>query len=252
MRVPLLVHNIMLLIGVSINTLPNPSSSSTLPSSSSVTLPSSSITLPSSSYDDYSTKYDVINSGITTQLLGIDAMRSAAGEYASGSTLEIAIGTALQSDYYDWNKIRSFYGIDNSIGMLDIANNKIKSSSQSKVPIELTTMDATQLAYQSNNFDTVIDTFSMCVFPEPSQVLKEMVRVVKDNGKIILLENSVSTNPILRSLQDLFEPIVTPYSKNCRWNVDVPELAKNEGLKSIEYKDIQSGTIMLGVYTKNK
>jgi len=135
---------------------------------------------------------------------------------------------------------------------LDKANNKIKSSSQNKIPIDLTTMDATQLAYQSKKFDTVIDTFSMCVFPEPSDVLKEMVRVVKDDGKIILLENSVSTNPILRSIQDFFEPIVTPFSKGCKWNVDVPELAKDEGLETIEYKDIQSGTIMLGIYTKNK
>ena len=210
----------------------------------------STLTIAQTQYDEYSNKYDIINSGLTTSLLGIDQIRNEAGKQVSGNVLEIAIGTALQSDYYDWNKITSFNGIDNSIGMLDKASDKIKGISQNKVPIQLTTMDATKLKFESNKFDTVIDTFSMCVFPEPSDVLKEMIRVVKDDGKIILLENSVSTNPILKTIQNIFEPIVTPFSKDCKWNVDIPQLAKEEGLQNIKYLDIQSGTIMLGIYNK--
>ena len=35
-----------------------------------------------------------------------------------------------------------------------------------------------------------------------------------------------------------------------RWNVNIPKLASQAGLKLIEGKDIQLGTIMYGVYTK--
>lgn len=206
----------------------------------------------SNKYDEYSNKYDTINSGIAALLLGINSMRNEAGKSVSGNTLEIAIGTALQSDFFDWNKITSFNGIDNSNGMLDKAYEKINNNINKKnsIPIELKVMDATKLDFQSNHFDTVIDTFSMCVFPDPEKVLKEMVRVVKDDGKIILLENSISTNPIIRTIQDVSEPLVTPLSKGCKWNVDVPQLARDQGLRNIEYKDINSGTIMLGIYSK--
>ena len=215
-------------------------------------LPLSSILVSSQlSYDTYSVKYDDINSGIATKILGIDEMRSKASDYVNDNVLEIAIGTGLQSEFYDWNRIKSFSGIDNSVGMLDQANNKINTINKNKnIPIELKSMDAKKLSYESNKFDTVIDTFSMCVFSEPSEILKEMVRVVKDDGKIILLENSVSRNPTIKIIQDIFEPIVTPFSKGCKWNVNVPELAKNQGLKEVDYIAIQSGTIMLGIYNK--
>jgi ubiquinone/menaquinone biosynthesis C-methylase UbiE len=218
-----------------------------IPSSILISSQSSS----SSSYDNYSIKYDNINSGITTKILGIDEMRSKVNNYINNNVLEIAIGTGLQSEFYDWNKIKSFNGIDNSIGMLDQAYNKINIINKNKnIPIELKSMDATKLLYESNTFDTVIDTFSMCVFSEPSNVLKELIRVVKDDGNIILLENSVSTNPMIKFIQNIFEPIVTPFSKGCKWNVNVPELAEKQGLKKVDYIDIQSGTIMLGIYNK--
>lgn len=67
----------------------------------------------------------------------------------------------------------------------------------------------------------------------------------------MLLENSRSTNPVFGLLQDLTEPIVTPLSKECRWNVNIPALANELGLKKISYDEAQLGTLMMAVYAKN-
>lgn len=53
------------------------------------------------------------------------------------------------------------------------------------------------LPFADDSFDCVVDTFSMCVFPNPLQALKEMARVLSPNGKLLLLEHSRSSSPVL-------------------------------------------------------
>ena len=77
-----------------------------------------------------------------------------------------------------------------------------------------------------------------------------MVRVTKPGGKIILLENSRSVNPVFGIMQDISEPIITPFSKGCRWNVNVPAIAEKAKLKRIFTDSKDAGLFYLGVYEK--
>ena len=67
----------------------------------------------------------------------------------------------------------------------------------------------------------------------------------------MLVENTRSSLGILAKLQDVFEPIVTPMSKGCRWNDDIFAIAKEQDLL-IEHSDSKLlGTITLGVFKKS-
>lgn len=218
------------------------------------TATATTVTAPSvpSLYDTYSIGYDKINSGRLTSILGIDTLREIAGSRSSGSVLEVAVGSGLQLPYYNYDAILSYTGIDNSVGMLANAKDKVKETQikHNKLPISFNLMDADDMKFDSNTFDTVIDTFSMCVFDQPDKVLKEMTRVVKPKGQVILLENSISRNAMLASIEHVVEPIITPFSKGCKLDVDVPALAHAAGLVLIQENVIQGGSIYMGIYAK--
>ena len=67
--------------------------------------------------------------------------------------------------------------IDLSIEMMDIAKARIPTEKLLVSSFEV--MDAKALAFKDNIFDSVIDTFSLCVIDDPTQAVKEMARVVK-------------------------------------------------------------------------
>ena len=204
-------------------------------------------------YDAFAMTYDVLDSGTLSKALGIDAMREKAGALIKGgNVLEVAVGTGLQAAYYPWEKITSFTGVDVSSSMLEQARQRIPGlAAGNNVPVTLVEADATTaLGFPSQTFDTVVDTFSLCVMARPGDAVREMARVLKDDGVLVLLENTVSTNPVLAAFQDVTEPLITPLSKSCRWNVNVPKLAAEQRLVSTSMMSIQQGTIRLETFVK--
>jgi ubiquinone/menaquinone biosynthesis C-methylase UbiE len=121
---------------------------------------------------------------------------------ASGKVLEIGVGTGKNLKYYspDCDVI----GIDFSPGMLQQARKKMTSA---KASVQLLEMDAQNLQFADNTFDTVTATCVFCSVPDPVRGLLEAKRVCKPDGKIILLEHVRSDNPVLGWLMDATNPI---------------------------------------------
>ncbi|GIQ69491.1 hypothetical protein XYCOK13_23150 [Xylanibacillus composti] len=58
------------------------------------------------------------------------------------------------------------------------------------------------MPFETDQFDTVVSTLATCTFPDPAQALKEMQRVCKPGGSILLFEHGKSRWPVLGKLQD--------------------------------------------------
>jgi ubiquinone/menaquinone biosynthesis C-methylase UbiE len=95
--------------------------------------------------------------------------------------------------------------IDFSPGMLVRAQSK---ASVLGTAVELREMDVQQLAFTDHYFDTVFATFVFCSVPNPVLGLKELKRVCKPDGRLLLLEHMRPGNPLLGFFFDLFNPMV--------------------------------------------
>jgi ubiquinone/menaquinone biosynthesis C-methylase UbiE len=190
-----------------------------------------------------------LNAGKVADVFGVTHLRNLASSSVEGNVLEVAMGTGIQSSFYNEKNIKSYVGIDESAKMLEEGKKRI-SSTLPNIPTKLLQMDASKLSFDNESFDTVIDTFSLCVIENPLIALKEMARVVKPDGKIILVENMKSSNTIVGMIQDLTEPLITENSKGCRWNIDIDRLTNSVGLQIMSKTSTALGTLGLNIYTK--
>ena len=147
-------------------------------------------------YDRSSSYYDWMDRMVS------DSLREKAVTMARGQVLEIGVGTGKNFPYYPAGC--EVTAIDFSTGMLAQAKKKL---SLAKVPVTLLEMDAQAMTFPDNRFDTVLATCVFCSVPDPVKGLKEVRRVCKPDGQIILLEHMRSEHPFMGLLMDILNPI---------------------------------------------
>jgi len=123
----------------------------------------------------------------------------------SDSVLEVGIGTGLNLPLYPW--ACQLTGIDLSQEMLDKAVERVQTLAMPNVTLKV--MDATSLDFGDNEFDKVVATYTISAVPEPVAVLKEMRRVVKPDGIIVLLNHFRSDRRLTGWVEDLLAPVCT-------------------------------------------
>ena len=117
--------------------------------------------------------------------------------------LEVGVGTGKNFEYYPPGA--RVTAIDFSPAMLKQATQK---KAQKAVKVDLDLMDIQSLAFADNSFDTVIASFVFCSVPQPLKGLKELHRVCKPGGQVLLLEHVISTKPLLAKVMNFFNPII--------------------------------------------
>ena len=117
--------------------------------------------------------------------------------------LEVGIGTGLTATLYP-PECR-IMGIDLSEPMLREAARHVESRGRTNV--RLWRMDATTLAFPDESFDVVYAAYVISVVPDPVAALKEMRRVCRVGGQIVLLNHFLSTHPVLSALERWISPL---------------------------------------------
>jgi methyltransferase OMS1 len=168
--------------------------------------------------------------------MGINLLRrSLLYFHCKGTVLEVGAGTARNLKYYtSLSEVERVVLMDQSNQMLDQARNKVadlKLDQQKR--FACVEADAANLnpLIPDDTFDTVVDTFGLCSYDNPVAVLKEMARVCKPTGKILLLEHGRSKNYgfITKHLDQHAET----HAKNwgCVWNRDLDDVLEKSGLQ---------------------
>ena len=211
-------------------------------------------------YDAGSSTYDKLYSdSLVSKALDFPSLRSSLLSKAHGDVLEIGVGTGLNLPHYpskEQSRISSYTAVDISPKMMEQAKTKIAAgvpsvaSSLEKLnqagKVEFRSGDVNNLSDifdDARKFDCVIDTFSLCVFPQPVKALQQTRTVLKPGGKVLLLEHQESMlGRALDPTRGIADVIGT-----CRYNDDVLGLLKAAGFTRIESTKGYAGGFLLEV-----
>ena len=142
--------------------------------------------------------------------------------HARGTCLEVGAGTARNLPYYYRQQVDRVVLTDASDQMLAQAQQKIqKLNRPQRLRFALLQANASQLDLPNNAFETVIDTFGLCSYDDPVAVLRELARVCKPNGKILLLEHGRSHS--WKFVTEHLDAHAEQHAANwgCVWNRDL-------------------------------
>lgn len=171
---------------------------------------------------------DYINSEWSREVLfGVAKKRRELFSQASGDVLDVGCGYGMNFPYLTHAK--SVTGIDFSSVMLAKAREMMRGSN---IKVDLREGDAEALQFTDNSFDTVISALSTCSFFDPVKALKEMQRVCKADGKILLIEHGRSSWEWAGKYQDTHAHQQIEMG-GCRWNQEPQELVKEAGLEIV-------------------
>jgi ubiquinone/menaquinone biosynthesis C-methylase UbiE len=129
---------------------------------------------------------------------------------------------------------RKVVGVDLTAEMLKKARALAQQESLQNVAFRRA--DVNHLPFSDATFDLVVTRASFHHFPEPERVLKEMARVIKPNGRILISDNTSKNDPEKSRLQNLIEKLRDPSHVEMlplrKWR----ELFKNVSLRVVKEK----------------
>jgi phosphatidylethanolamine/phosphatidyl-N-methylethanolamine N-methyltransferase len=157
-----------------------------------------------------------------------------------GRVLEVGVGTGLSLPDYD--RRLEIVGIDLSPDMLEKARERVASEALGNVT-GLHEMDAADLKFPNAAFDTVVAMYVMTVVPEPEVVMRELARVTKPGGQVLLV-NHFSQREGVRGW---VERRMAPFADKIGWRsvFDVSRVTVCDDLELVQRKSLRP----LGLFT---
>ena len=151
-------------------------------------------------YNRVAWRYDILESPMEKMVF--TKLRREMLSGVSGKVLEVGVGTGKSLPYYPEGV--ELVGIDISPKMLEKAR---KRADKLGIGVDLRVMDVENLQFPDKTFDLIVVVFVFCSVTDPVKGLRELARVVKDDGKILMLEHVRSENRVIGKLMDWFNPI---------------------------------------------
>ncbi|MFP4690408.1 MAG: class I SAM-dependent methyltransferase [Bacteroidales bacterium] len=151
-------------------------------------------------YDRIARYYDILEAPV--ELL-FSKWRRAFLSKTSGKTLEVGIGTGKSIPFYPADV--ALTGIDISSKMIEITRKRLRKHPRPNTRI--IQMNVEEMEFSDNTFDTVVTACVFCSVPNPVQGLREIKRVCRNGGKVLMLEHVRSQKKILGKSMDIMNPL---------------------------------------------
>src|SRR5205814_3828580 len=146
--------------------------------------------------------------------------------------LEVGVGTAINAALYPTDC--SVTGIDLSSSMLEKARERVARKGVRNV--RLLQMDAANLKFADDSFDIVYAPYVISVVPDPVAVTREMHRVCRRGGRIVILNHFRSNNPLMAWFERMISPLTVHVG--FKSDLDLPAFLAQADLKPISIEKV--------------
>lgn len=162
-------------------------------------------------FNTISGEYDGLNRVIS---FGIDVkwrkkVVKIVADHQPKNILDIATGTGDLAISLMATNAKEIIGLDISNGMLEVGRKKI-ANRQLDDTISMLVGDSEDLPFKDNTFDAITVAFGVRNFEHLEKGLAEILRVLKPNGILAILETSVPTNPIYKFGYNIYSKLILP------------------------------------------
>jgi len=147
--------------------------------------------------------------------------------HAKGEVLEIGIGSGLNLPYYNKSLVKKVYGLDPSEELNEIA---LKNASDINLDIDFIISGAEEIKLPAKSIDTVLITYTLCTIPEFKVALKEIKRVLKDDGIMLFCEHGLAPDKNISKWQNRINPLWGKLFGGCNINRNIPYIIQESGL----------------------
>jgi phosphatidylethanolamine/phosphatidyl-N-methylethanolamine N-methyltransferase len=160
--------------------------------------------------------------------------------------LEVGVGTGKNIPYHP--KGVQVTAVDLSDRMLERARRRVQ---ELDTEVDLCLMDAQKLAFPGAAFDAAVATFVFCSVPDPVLGLRELGRVVRPGGQVMLLEHVRVNKPVIGKLMDLLDPFVVRLM-GPHINRRTVENVKKAGLEIEQVEELAPGGLVKLIVARTK
>ncbi len=176
--------------------------------------------------------YDAVNR--VAESAGLRVWRRWLVEGAKGRTLEIGCGTGRNLPFFHPGS--SVVGIDRDPRVLRSARRRAPA-------VSLLQARAEELPFAAGAFSTVVTGFAMCSVDDPAGVLTEVLRVLRSDGELRMMEHVRAEGKVMAGLQDKVQPFWTWLTGGCRPNRDTEASVRSAGFVIDESLRRADGTL---------
>jgi phosphatidylethanolamine/phosphatidyl-N-methylethanolamine N-methyltransferase len=152
-----------------------------------------------------------------------------------GRVLEVGVGTGLSLPAY--RRQLEIVGIDLSPEMLEKARERVAEERLTNVT-GLHEMDAGDLKFPDASFDTVVAMYVMTVVPDPEKVMRELARVCRPGGEVILVNHFSAAE---ESMLGWVERRMAPFADKIGWRpvFDIDRVLVCDDLQLVEKRGLR-------------
>jgi len=169
---------------------------------------------------------------------GFDPLRRETVGQAHGVVLEVGAGGGQNFPFYDPTRVVRVEAVEPDEAMLVQARRRLTAAS---IPITLTRAPVEALPFPDAHFDSVVVTLVFCSVRDPERGLREIWRVLKPGGTLLLLEHVRAHGRITVWVQDALVPVTTRCMGNCHWNRDTQQWVLQTGFQTKQVRQLSGG-----------